>query len=230
MRILLAFLIALPALAGEINTLTPEEKADGWELLFNGHDLANFRAYGSDKPPGPQWKIEDGILRKEGGKPGPHIITKAEYRDFTFAWEWRMSPKGNSGIKYLVDEKRPIAPGPEYQMIDDLGHKDGKIGPHRQTGSLYDILPPSAEKILKPVGEWNSSRITIKGQHVEHWLNGALILSYELESPELKAAIANSKFSKVKGFDAKSGGHIMLTDHFDECSFRNLKIRAEKAD
>ena len=228
MRTLLAFLIALPALAGEINTLTPEEKADGWELLFNGHDLANFRTYGSDQPPGPLWKIEDGILRKARGIPGSQIITKAEYRDFTFTWEWRMSPKGNNGIKYLVDEKRPNAPGLEYQMLDDSGHPDGKNGPQRQTGALYDILPPSAEKILKPVGEWNSSRIIVKGQHVEHWLNGALILSYKLESPELKAAIAKSKFSKAKGFDAKSGGHIMLTDHFDECSFRNLKIRAAR--
>jgi hypothetical protein len=123
-----------------------------------------------------------------------------------------------------VVEERPKAAGPEYQLLDDTGHPDGKVGPKRQTACLYDILPPAADKPLKPVGEWNSSRIVVTGNNVEHWLNGALVLSYQLESEELKAAIAKSKFAKAEGFEKKVEGHIMITDHIDECLFRNIKI------
>lgn len=224
MKILFLFLLTLPIFAEEINTLTPEEKTAGWQLLFNGKDLSNFRQYGSEKEPGSGWKIEGGILKKVAVVPGGHIITKEKYGDFTLTWEWKIAAKGNSGIKYLVLENRTTAPGPEYQMIDDNGHRDGKIGAHRQTACLYDIFPPSADKKLNPVGEWNSSKIVVKGKTVEHWLNGVRVLTYELESEELKAAIAKSKFKKANGFEKKVEGHIMLTDHIDECSFRNIKI------
>jgi hypothetical protein len=224
MKYLLLFLLTLPLLAEEINTLTPQEKADGWQLLFNGKDLSNFRQFGSDANPGPGWKIEAGILRKIGRIPGGQIITKDKYGDFTLSWEWKISPKGNNGIKYLVVEDRANAPGPEYQILDDTGHPDGKIGPHRQTACLYDILPPAKNKPLNPVGEWNHSKIVVKGKSVEHWLNGIRVLAYELESDELKAAIAKSKLAKAKDFEKKVNGHIMLTDHIDECSFRNMKI------
>ena len=224
MKYLLLFLLTLPLLAEEINTLTPQEKADGWQLLFNGKDLSNFRQFGSDANPGPGWKIEAGILRKIGRIPGGQIITKDKYGDFTLSWEWKISPKGNNGIKYLVVEDRANAPGPEYQILDDTGHPDGKIGPHRQTACLYDILTPAENKPLNPIGEWNHSKIVVKGKSVEHWLNGIRVLAYELESNELKAAIAKSKLAKAKDFEKKVNGHIMLTDHIDECSFRNMKI------
>lgn len=224
MKCMIFFLLTLPMLAKEINTLTPEEKNAGWQLLFNGKDLSNFRKFRSDKEPGPGWKVEDGILRKIARIPGGDIVTKEKYDDFTFTWEWKISPKGNNGIKYLVVEERPQAAGPEYQLLDDTGHRDGKVGPHRQTACLYDILPPAEDKPLKPVGEWNSSRIVVTGNNVEHWLNGALVLAYELESEELKAAIAKSKFAKAEGFEKKVEGHIMITDHIDECLFRNIKI------
>ena len=224
MKYLLLLLFTLPLLAEEINTLTPQEKADGWQLLFNGKDLSNFRQFGSDANPGPGWKIEAGILRKIGRIPGGQIITKDKYGDFTLSWEWKISPKGNNGIKYLVVEDRANAPGPEYQILDDTGHPDGKIGPHRQTACLYDILTPAKNKPLNPVGEWNHSKIVVKGKSVEHWLNGIRVLAYELESNELKAAIAKSKLAKAKDFEKKVNGHIMLTDHIDECSFRNMKI------
>jgi hypothetical protein len=230
MKFLLVFLFALPVFAGEINTLTAEEKADGWQLLFNGRDLSNFRAFGSDAKPGLGWKIDQGLLRKVGGIPGGNIITKEKYGNFSLVWEWRISAKGNNGIKYLVDEDRKNAPGPEFQMLDDSGHPDGKKGANRQTGALYDIFPPAADKLLKPVGEWNRSRIIVKGKKVEHWVNGAPVLSYELESPELEAAIAKSKFKNAKDFGKKIEGHIMLTDHNDECSYRNVKIRVESED
>lgn len=229
MKFLLLLLLTLPVFAEEINTLSPEEKTAGWQLLFNGKDLSNFRRFRSEKEPGIGWKIEDGILKKLSKIPGGDIVTKEKYGDFILTWEWKISPKGNNGIKYLVLEDRGDFTGPEYQMLDDTGHRDGKVGPHRHTAALYDIFPPSADKQLKPVGEWNSSKIVVKGKNVEHWLNGIRVLAYELESEALKAAIAKSKFKKADGYQKKIEGHIMLTDHIDECSFRNIKILPETA-
>lgn len=224
MKLLLSLLFTLPLLAEEPNFLSPEEKADGWQLFFNGRDLSDFRAAGSEARPGDGWKVDDGVLKKLQDVSGGNIVTKKKFTDFYLIWEWRISEKGNSGIKYLVDEKRASA-GPEFQMLDDKGHPDAGKGPQRQTASLYDILPPSADKLLKPVGEWNRSRIIVQGKHVEHWLNGSPVLSYDLESPELLAAIAKSKFKDAPGFGKKIEGPIMLTDHNDECWFRNMKIR-----
>jgi len=130
-------------MGAEINTLTPEEKADGWQMLFNGHDLVNWRAYGSEARPGAGWKVDDGVLKKLQGTPAGNIITRQKFKDFTLIWEWRISEKGNNGIKYLVTEDRKGAPGPEFQILDDNGHPDSKNGPVRQTAALYDIIPPA---------------------------------------------------------------------------------------
>ncbi|MFK7851524.1 MAG: DUF1080 domain-containing protein [Akkermansiaceae bacterium] len=226
MKILLIFLLTLPLAASEINSLTAEEKADGWLLLFNGKDLSNWRTFNTEKPPGIGWKItEEGLLKKVSKIPGGSIISKRKFDDFILSWEWKISPKGNNGIKYLVEEERPKAAGPEYQMLDDQGHPDGKRGANRQTAALYDIFEPTKDKPLKPAGEWNLSKIIVQGNRVEHWLNDKKVLEYELGSEPLKAAIAKSKFKNAEGFGNKVSGHIMLTDHIDECFFKNVKIR-----
>ena len=138
------------------------------------------------------------------------------------------SEGGNNGIKYFVTEARSKAPGPEYQMLDDAKHPDGKIGPKRQTASFYDVLPPAANKPSRPGGEWNASRITVRGNHVEHWLNGQMVLAYDLGSPAVKAGLAASKFKDFADFGTKINGHIMLTYHQDECWYRNIKLRELK--
>jgi hypothetical protein len=209
--------------------VTAAEKAAGWKPLFSGQSLQGWRLYNKKAEPGAGWKAEDGVLKKLAKEKGGDIITEAAFDDFDFAWEWRVAPGGNNGVKYLVTEQRPSAPGHEYQLIDDTGHPDGKLGAKRQTASFYDVLPPAKEKVLKPAGEWNSSRILLQGNHVEHWLNGAKVLEYELGSETVKAAVANSKFKNAAGFGTKIKGHIMLTDHGDEAWFRNLKIRELKA-
>ena len=211
--------------AGDANTLTAAEKTAGWKLLFDGQSLAGWRAYGSQAKPGEGWKVEGGVLKKLKGVRGGDIITEQKFGDFELSWEWRIDASGNNGVKYLVTEERRSAPGHEYQMIDDEGHPDGKLGPKRQTASFYEVLPPAPDKPVRKPGEWNFSRIVIKGDHVEHWLNGAKVLEYTLGSPEVKAGIAGSKFKNVPGFGEKIEGHVMLTDHQDECWFRNLKIR-----
>jgi hypothetical protein len=209
----------------EINKLSAEQQAAGWELLFDGVSTKGWRGYKKQFFPAKGWRVEDGILKKVGGEQGGDIITERAFDNFLLVWEWRIAPGGNNGLKYLVTEDRPGAPGHEYQMIDDTGHPDGKRGPRRQTASFYDVLPPMAGKVLKAPGEWNESRVLIEGNHVEHWLNGVRVLEYELGSETLKAAVGNSKFKNAAGFGTKIRGHIMLTDHADECSFRNIKIR-----
>jgi hypothetical protein len=219
-------LSTISTLAQPLNTLTLEEKQTGWRLLFDGKTLAGWRAYNKQSPPGAGWKVEDGLLKKVGGQRGGDIITEDQFGDFEFSWEWKISMGGNNGVKYLVTEQRPSAPGHEYQMIDDTGHPDGKLGAKRQTAAFYDVLPPAADKPIKPVGEWNLSRIIIQGNTVEHWLNGKKVLVYELGAEATRTALEASKFKNAPAFGTKIRGHIMLTDHQDECLFRNLKIRA----
>lgn len=209
----------------EFNSLTPSEKTGGWVLLFDGADTKGWRGYKKQSFPTKGWKVEDGLLKKVGGEQGGDIVTVATFNDFDLVWEWRIGPGGNNGLKYLVTEERAGAPGHEYQMIDDEGHPDGKLGAKRQTASFYDVMPPSAAKKLETPREWNQSRVLVQGDHVEHWLNGAKVLEYELGSEAVKSAVAASKFKNAAGFGTKIRGHIMLTDHKDECWFRNIKIR-----
>ena len=205
--------------------LTAEETAKGWKLLFDGQSLQGWRLYHKKDAPAAGWKVEGGVLKKLAMEKGGDIVTEAKFDNFDLRWEWRIAAGGNNGVKYLVTEERPSAPGHEYQMIDDTGHPDGKLGTKRQTASFYDVLPPATDKPLKPVGQWNVSRILVQGRQVQHWLDGKMVLQYELGSDAVKAAVAESKFKSAEGFGTKIKGHIMLTDHQDECWFRNIKIR-----
>ena len=208
--------------AGEINTLTTEEKKAGWHLLFNGKDInQRWRNLGRDNVTGKGWVVRDGILIKKQGVPAGNLITRRTWTDFEFAWEWKMGPKGNNGIKYMVLEKRGSI-GHEYQMIDDNFYKQ----PLGVTGTFYAVLPRDVKDApLKAPGEWNHSAIKVDGEKVEHWLNGKKILAYELGSERVLKNVAKSKFKKFEGFGKKVTGHILITDHKDECLFRNLKIR-----
>ncbi len=210
------------AAASGQNQLTAEELKAGWKLLFDGVSLKGWRGYGKPEAPDHGWAVENGILKCVAHGNGGDIITVDEYNSFDLEWDWSIPAKANNGIKYLVTEKRPTARGHEYQMIDDA-IVAGK--PRQSTASFYDVLAPDPQKPLKPVGEWNHSRVLVQGNHVEHWLNGKKVLEYELGSPELKAAIAKSKFKTTPGFADKIKGPILLTEHHDEASFRNIKIR-----
>jgi Domain of Unknown Function (DUF1080) len=192
--------------------------------LFNGKDLTGWTT-GDGKPVTAGWVVEaDGVLHRASA--GGDIFTAQEYGDYELTWEWKISPGGNCGLKYRVMQypgKGYL--GCEYQLLDDAKHPDGKIGPHRQTASLYDILPPAADKPLKPVGEWNTSKIIVKGNTFEHWLNGTKVLSVDLTSETFKAARAKSKFKAVANFAENPKGRIMIQDHQDEAWFRNIKIK-----
>ena len=225
-----ASLLAFAALtaAADLNTLTSAEQKDGWKLLFNGKSLDGWRTYKEGGKIGAGWIVEDGLLKKQAKISGGDMMTvqtTSGTANWELSWEWRIAKNGNNGIKYFITEARKGALGHEYQMLDDDGHPDGKVGAHRQTASFYDVLPPAKDKPTKPVGEWNTSRVVVKGNTVQHWLNGKPVLEYELGSDAVKAAVAKSKFNKIGDFGTKVTGHILLTDHNDECWFRNVKLR-----
>ena len=141
-----------------------------------------------------------------------------------------MDAGGNSGVKYFVKEMNNDALGIEYQILDDVGHpwmKDGRMLPNdfHTVGAVYELYPPSPKKIIKPVGEWNTSRIFSAGNHVEHWLNGVKVAEYERGSADFKARIAKSKFREIPGFGLHEKGVLLLQDHGSIVWFRNLKIK-----
>ncbi len=206
--------------------LAPEEQAAGFRLLFDGKSLEGWRPYGRTGAITNGWVVEAGVLKKVAGRKGGDIVSAQPFDDFELRWEWRVAPGGNNGVKYLVTEARPQAPGHEYQMLDDESAKWSKIPAKEKTASFYNVLAPAADKPLKPGGEWNESRIVVRGLQVEHWLNGAKVLAYELESDELKSALAGSKFKKFADFGKKIRGFIMLTDHGDEACYRRIRVKA----
>jgi hypothetical protein len=223
--LLISLLLAGSVAAAEDkpNTLTKDEEAAGWRLLFNGMNFDGWRGYRMQGPPKAGWEVKDGLLKTVPKAPGRELITVRKYIDFEFTWEWKIAPGGNNGIKYFVTEERPAAPGHEYQMVDDKENEDGSVS-NRVTASFYDVLPPSNAR-PNAAGEWNQSRVIVKDNHVEHWLNGQKVLEYEAGSDRLKQALLRSKFAGIRDFGSKIPGHIMLTYHHDECWFRNLKIR-----
>jgi hypothetical protein len=225
------------------NMLSDEERAAGWRLLFDGKTFNGWRGLGYDTVPTAHWKIENGTIRKladgvvprlPDGQPaaGGDLMTVDTFRDFDLVWEWKISRAGNSGVKYNVSEEISMANAPnhaalgfEYQMLDDSLHEDNKVPSHR-AGALYDLVPPSANKILAPVGEWNSSRIVFRGNHGEHWLNGRKVVEFELGTPQMDSLLALSKYKSIPNFAQKRAGHIVLQDHVDEVFFRNIKIQS----
>jgi Family of unknown function (DUF6807)/3-keto-disaccharide hydrolase len=218
-----------PAKADAINQLTAAEKKAGWTLLFDGTSLNGWRAYKRTDAAGTRWKAEGGLLAVDPGdgkdtRGARDIVTTGTYDRFELTWEWKISEGGNSGLKYFVLEDMDSAIGHEYQVIDDERHADAKIGPHRQTAALYDVLAAS-NRPLRPAGQFNTSRIVSNGRTVEHYLNGTRVLQYELDSPALREAIAKSKFKDVARFGKLQSGHILLQDHGDRVWYRNIKIR-----
>ena len=206
------------------NQLTDADRKAGWHLLFDGRSTAGWKGFGKPSLPAQGWIVEDGWLKHTAKGGGGDIITTELFGDFELRWDWRVAPGANSGVKYFIDEKRGAAIGHEYQLIDDALHPDALVGPKRQTGSLYDALPPGPRE-LHPPGAVNTSAVIVRGNHVEHWLNGHRILSYELGSAEMIAAKAASKFKNEARWGTKFATPILLQDHGDEIAFRNLRIR-----
>ena len=215
-------------------TVPPSAKADapqdGWTNIFDGAALKGWRGYKQPDATKTRWKVENGMLTVDPGdgsdtRGARDLITTATYDNFELAFEWKIAPGGNSGVKYFVLEDRDSAIGHEYQVIDDSAHPDAKIGPHRQTAAFYDVLP-AANRPIKPAGEFNQSRIVVNGRNVQHWLNGTRVLQYELSSPALQAAVDKSKFKGIERFGKPQKGHILVQDHGDRVWYRSIRIKA----
>lgn len=222
--------INLYAQKNDLNVLTENEIKKGWELLFNGENLNGWTSVGRGEAPTKGWTIEDGILtvNKGGAQRGGDIITENEYGQFDLSFEFRLTKAANSGVKYLFARYEEGGwLGNEYQILDDDFHPDAKAGRegNRKTASFYDVLP-AGKKDMKPTGEWNTGRIVVKGSKVTHYLNGKKTVSYDRESEAYKEAVVLSKFENAKPlFGSLKKGHVLLQDHQDEVSFRNIKIR-----
>ncbi len=216
-------LFSVSLFAGEPNSLTDAERKDGWRLLFDGTTTKDWIGLGKDRMPDQGWSVENGTLHHTKG--GGDIVTAEAFENFEFVWEWKIAEVGNSGVKYnLPDPSKGL--GFEYQMLDDENHPDGKKGGRlHQTAGLYDLIEPAPDTQVNPPGQWNTSRLVVKGQHVEHWLNGKQTVSFEMGSPEMKEAIARSKYRSIPGFGVKTKSPILLQDHGDEFWVRSIKIR-----
>ena len=218
------------------NRLSAAELAAGWKLLFDGQTTNGWRGFHREGMPPKGWTVENGTLKhvashgEPSAKDGGDIITTDEYGSFELSIDWKITPGGNSGLKYLVSEdlEKTGHSGVSFEMqiLDDEKHPDAKAGHggNRTAGALYDLIAPSAHT-AHPAGQWNTARLVINGTHVEHWLNGQRLLQFELRSPELKALIAQSKYKTYAGFGENTRGHILLQDHGDDAWFRNIKIR-----
>ena len=217
------------------NTLSREEKQDGWKLLFDGKTMNGWRGAYLDSLPTKGWEVKDGILmvQASGGAEaafGGDIVTVEQYGSFELVVDFRLTEGANSGIKYFVTEQQPRTPGSakglEYQLLDDARHPDARLGinGNRTLASVYDLFP-ATNKTVRPIGEWNHARIVVQGKHVEHWLNGIKVLEYERGGKEFLAHKAESKFKDLDGFGEAPKGHILLQDHGDQVFFRNIKIR-----
>jgi hypothetical protein len=194
--------------------------------LFNGKNLDGWRKANRDSLPDHAWFVTNGELNFDPSiGHGGDIVTRKTFTDFDFSIDFKVSEGGNSGIKYRLLPNTSL--GCEYQLIDDSKHPDAKLGinGNRQTGAFYDVMPPDPNKPYKGAGQWNTARIVVKGDHVEHWLNGAKVLEYTRGSEQYKQAIASSKFKGTKGFAETNASPILLQAHGDKVAFRNIKIK-----
>ena len=221
------------------NTLSAKEKADGWQLLFDGSTPAGWQCASLQRqgqfPEG--WKVEDGVLYIHAGNGGASpdggdIITTRKFRNFILKVDFQISEGANSGIKYFIDPAAPgyrgAAIGCEFQVLDDERHPDAKLGVkgNRTLGSLYDLIPaPHGDWEGDLFNGWGTAAIVVDGSHVEHWLNGHKLLEYERGNQEWDALVAYSKYRNYPDFGNFEEGHILLQDHGCLVRYRNIKIK-----
>jgi hypothetical protein len=203
--------------------LTAEQRAAGWRSLFDGTSTAQWRGYKEQAMPA-GWRIVDGILTKSG--PVPDIISKDQYGNFELAFDWKLSPAGNAGVFYRGTEEydHPYWSAPEYQLLDDAGHPDGKSR-LTSAGSDYGLYPAPAG-VVKPAEQWNSTLIVAQGPRIQHWLNGQKLLEYEVGSPDWEAKVKASKFNDYPHYGRAPKGFIAIQgDHDGTLSIRNVRIK-----
>jgi hypothetical protein len=266
---MLVFAACATAPSPEPNTLSPEEQAEGWILLFDGRTMEGWEDPGKKSPPGNAWGVEDGCLKTvPRARMREDLFTLASFGDFELKFEWKISPGGNTGVKYRIQDRAMLEEGKrkpdassfeevvnyemthrlasrsqvspssqfeeyavafEYQLIDNTGHQDAKRGGRYQAASIYGLVAPS-ETVARPAGEFNESRIVLRGNHVEHWLNGVKVVDTDLDTEEIRQGLESrwgkeSPVSDLLTRQPRRETPIGLQHHIDEAWFRNIKIR-----
>ncbi len=195
----------------------------GWQSLFDGQTITGWHGFKTPGKVAPGWTVENGTITRTGS--GDDLVTNKSYANYEFALDWKIAAKGNSGIIYRIDPKAEVTytSGPEMQVLDDAGHPDGKSR-LTSAGSDYGLYAAPAG-VVKPAGEWNSIRLVVNGNHVEHWLNGQKVVVYELGSADWAAKVKASKFAAWPGYGKSKTGYIGLQDHGDRVWYRNIRIK-----
>ena len=221
----------------KMNKLTNNEAKLGWEMLWDGETTNGWRGAKLDAFPNKGWVIENGeltVLSTGGAEStaGGDIVTTQNYEDFELMVDFKLTEGANSGIKYYVDTEinkgEGSSIGLEYQILDDKKHPDAKLGSQegsRTLASLYDLIQADANKTVRPIGEWNRAHIISVNGQVEHYLNGAKVLEYDRRSDAFRQLVAESKYAKWPNFGELANGQILLQDHGDRVSFKNIKIK-----
>lgn len=210
------------------NSLSKEEKEQGYKLLFNGKDMDGWRTYQNKSAV--SWAVDSGTLHCKGSEANygaitADLMTKDQYKNFDLSVDYKISPKGNSGILYLVNEDSSSSylSGPEYQVIDDINFPE-KLESWQHTAANY-AMNPAPDAKPNPAGEWNHARIVKNGNHVEHWLNGTKVVEYELHSDAWNKNKMAEKFKDVASYGASDKGYITFQNHGSEAWFKNIKIK-----
>jgi hypothetical protein len=224
------------------NQLSESEKRKGWRLLWDGTSTAGWRSAKGDQFPSKGWNMNDGVLSVESSdgaesRNGGDIVTQNLFDNFELSVDFKLTEGANSGIKYFVDPElnktKGSAIGLEFQILDDRKHPDAKQGKNgnRTVGSLYDLIRAEnlttgpRGKNFKGVNQWNNARIVVRNGHVEHWLNHVKVVEFDRFSQTFKALVEKSKYEKWDNFGRLPQGNILLQDHGDKVSFKNIKIR-----
>lgn len=206
------------------NTLTAAEKAAGWKLLFDGTTIDQWRGFKREGVP-ENWTVVDGALTLTTPRRAVDLVTVEQFADFDFKFDWQLVEGSNSGVMYYVTEAADATyhTGPEYQILDNARHPDGK-NPLTSAGACYALYAP-ARDVTRPIGEWNEGRIVLNKGRGEHWLNGEKVAEFDMNSAEWKEKVLGSKFKEWSGFGVARRGHLALQQHGARVAYRNLKIR-----